>query len=182
MELFVQDVRYALRTFAKRPALTAILVATLALGIGANTAIFTLVNEILLRPLPIGEPSRVVDIFAKIPGGNSFSGFGYSDYLDYREHQNVLSGLTVFTGRLLRLGMDAEPVTVQFASLEYFDVIEVSAAQGRVFGKLDTDEPTVVVLSHGFWQRRTGGDPDIVGSTLLLSGTPFTVIGITPEG
>ena len=78
----VQDVRYALRTLAKRPSFTSVIVVTLSLGIGANTAIFTLVNEIVLRPLPIGEPSKVVDIFADVPGGNSFSGFSYPDFMD----------------------------------------------------------------------------------------------------
>ena len=108
MDRFLQDVRYALRTYAKRPGFTAIIVVTLAVGIGANTAVFTLVNEIVLRPLPIGAPSRVVDILARVPGGNSFTGFGYSDYVDYRDHQDVLSSITAFTGRRLRLGAVAK--------------------------------------------------------------------------
>ena len=182
MDRFSQDLRFALRTFAKRPAFTAIVIATLALGIGANTAIFTLVNEIVLRPLPIGEPSRVVDLVAKVPGGNSFTGYAYSDYLDYRDRQDVLSGVATYTARGLQLGpgIDTERIIAQFTSLDYFDVVDVQAARGRTFGAADAATPLVVVISHDFWQRRLGGDPGAVGKTLILNGTPATVIGIGP--
>ncbi len=121
-----------------------------------------------------------------MPGGNSFTGFGYSDYLDYRDHQDLLSGVTAYTGRQLRLGtgLDARPVMAQFASLDYFDVIQVQPALGRVFRAADApiDGPTVAVISQRFWESRTGGDPDVLGSSLLLNGVPFTVIGIAPRG
>ena len=187
MDRFSQDLRYALRAWAKSPGFAAILVATLALGIGANTAIFTLVNEIVLRPLPIGDPPGVVDLFAQTPGGNSFTGFSYTNYLELNESNDVLSGLSVFTGMRVRLGSDmaAEPVSAQLTSANYFDVLDVEPVLGRTFrpeeGVLGAGS-TVAVVSHRFWQRHNGGDPSILGSTLQLNGTSFTVIGVTPEG
>ena len=182
-----QDVRYALRTLKKRPGFTLVIVMTLSLGIGANTAIFTIVNEIVLRPLPIGDPSTVVDIFADVPGGNSFSGFSYPDYLDYRERNDVLADLLVFTGRGVRLGAagSGETIRVQFTSVNYFDLLSVRPAMGRGFRPeegIRGSANTVAVVSHGYWQRRAGGDPSLLGSTILLNETPFTVIGITAEG
>lgn len=187
MDRFVQDFRYALRSCVKRPAFTAVVVATLALGIGANTAIFTLVNEIVLRPLPIGEPSRVVDLFAKTPGGNSFTGFSYADYREYRDRNEVLSDLAAFMGMQVRLGPDmaTESVSAQFTSANYFDVIDVEPALGRAFGDHEgvlRGGHAVAVISHRFWQRRAGGEDSVLGSTLRINDTPFTVIGVAPEG
>ena len=182
-----QDVRYAFRTLIKRPGFTVVIVMTLSLGIGANTAIFTLVNEIILRPLPIGNPSTVVDIFADVPGGNSFSGFSYPDYIDYDERNDVLTELVVFTGRFVRLGAagSGEAIRVQFATANYFDLLSIRPAMGRGFRPeegMRGNASTVAVVSHGYWQRRAGGDPSLLGSTILLNETPFTVIGITAEG
>ncbi|TDI38012.1 MAG: hypothetical protein E2P02_21505 [Acidobacteria bacterium] len=182
-----QDVRYALRSLKKRPGFTAVIVMTLSLGIGANTAIFTLVNEIILRPLPIGNPSTVVDIFADVPGGNSFSGFSYPDYIDYAERNDVLTELVVFTGRTARLGAagSGETISVQFASVNYFDLLAVRPAMGRGFRPeegIRGSAHAVAIVSHGYWQRRAGSDPSFLGSTILLNETPFTVIGITAEG
>ena len=182
-----QDVRYALRSLKKRPGFTAVIVMTLSLGIGANTAIFTLVNEIVLRPLPIGNPSTVVDIFADVPGGNSFSGFSYPDYIDYAERNDVLTELVVLTGRTARLGAagSGETIRVQFVSVNYFDLLSIRPAMGRGFRPeegIRGSANTVAIVSHGYWQRRAGSDPAFLGSTILLNETPFTVIGITAEG
>ena len=183
MDRFGQDVRYAFRSFARRPGLAAVIVGTLALGIGANTAIFTVVNEIVLRPLAIGEPERVVDLAAQVPGGNSFTGFSYADYLEYDQHAgDVLSGVAAYTARRLRMGpdLDGDRVVTQLATPNYFQVVAVEPLLGRT---LETGgEPTVAVISHAFWRSRLGGDPAALGSTLHLNGTPFTVIGIGPEG
>ena len=183
----IQDVRYAFRSLKNRPGFTAVIVMTLSLGIGANTAIFTLVNEIVLRPLPIGDPSTVVDIFADVPGGNSFTGFSYPDYVDYGERNDVLTELVVLTGRTARLGAagSGETIRVQFVSVNYFDLLSIRPAMGRGFRQeegIRGSANTVAIVSHGYWQRRAGGDPSFLGSTILLNETPFTVIGITAEG
>ena len=183
MDRLGQDVRYAFRSFVRRPALTAVIVGTLALGIGANTAIFTVVNEIVLRPLPLGEPERVVDLAAKVPGGNSFTGFSYADFLEYQEHSGeALEQLSAYTARRLRMGPDleGERVVAQLTTPGYFQAVGVEPWMGRL--PEAEHEPTAAVVSHGFWQSKLGGDPKAVGSTLHLNGTPFTVVGIGPEG
>ncbi|MCG8460408.1 MAG: ABC transporter permease [Holophagales bacterium] len=183
MDRLSQDVRYALRSFARRPGFTAVVVATLALGIGANTAIFTLVNEVVLRPLQIGEPNRVVDLVAEVPGGNSFTGFSYADYLEYSDRSSeVLEGVAAYSARRLRLGsgIDAEPVVAQLTTPSYFAVVAVAPTLGTALEP--GGDTSVAVISHAFWQSRFGGDPDVLGSTLRLNGTPFTVIGVGPEG
>ena len=163
------------------------IVTTLSLGIGANTAIFTLVNEIVLRPLPIGDPSEVVDIFADVQGGNSFTGFSYPDFMDYRDRNGVLTDLAVFTARTVRLRAagGGESISVQFASVNYFDLLQVRPPLGRGFRPEDGirgGAHAVAIVSHGYWQRRAGEDPAFLGSTILLNETVFTVIGIAPEG
>ncbi len=183
MDRLGQDLRYAIRSFARRPALTAVIVGTLALGIGANTAIFTVVNEIVLRPLPLGEPERVVDLAAKVPGGNSFTGFSYADFLQYQKHSgDALEQISAYTARRLRLGPDleGERIVAQLTTPEYFQVVGVEPWIGRL--PEPQGEPNAAVISHGFWQSKLGGDPKAVGSTLHLNGAPFTVVGIGPEG
>ena len=185
MEAFVQDIRYAFRTHLQRPGFSAVVVLTLALGIGANAALFSIVSELVLRPIPIGEPSRVVDVFARTPGGNSFTGFSFADHRDIREGNDVLSGLAAFTARRVGLGsgMATERIPVQFSTLNYFDVVDVEPVLGRAFHEGDRRSGLeVVVVSHRFWQRRTGGDPGILGRTVHLGGRPFEVVGVAPEG
>ena len=188
-ERLAQDVRFALRTLASRPGFTAVVVATLSIGIGANTAIFSLVNEILLRPLPIEEPSRVVDVYAEIPGGNSFSGFSYPDYVDYREQASSHVQLAAFAGRSVAFGepgtTEPERIRAQFLTSNYFDVVGVSPRLGRGFAAEDGTgggAAAVALLSHGFWERRFGARPDVVGETMHLNGEPVTIVGVTPEG
>ena len=160
--------------------------ATLALGIGANTAIFSLVNTVLLHPLPVDHPEQIVSV--SVRGKNdSPSAFSYPNYVDFRDHNEVLSGLLVYRFAPLSFSHDGnnERLWSYEVSGNYFDVLGVHAIKGRTFlpeedrGKL---AHPVVVLSHGAWQRRFAGDPNIVGREILLNNHAFKIVGVAPEG
>ncbi|HEY3119455.1 MAG TPA: ABC transporter permease [Vicinamibacteria bacterium] len=184
------QVRYACRTLLKAPAFTAAAVLTLALAIGAHTALFTLVNAILLRPLPgIADPGRLVNVHvhATAPGGVRFGSFSHPNYRDLREQQRALSGLAAFNGRGVSLGGPSGPelVGAQLVSGNYFSVLGVQPMRGRLIADADDRAPgssPVAVISHALWQRRFGGDPQAVGRPLTLNGFPFTVVGVAPVG
>lgn len=194
METLLQDIRFALRTLRKTPLVTAIALLSLAIGIGANTTVFTLVKAFFLQSLPVEQPDRLVRVFTS-DERNSGTVLGaelpvsYPNYRDIRDRgQHVFSGIAVFqfTGAHFSDG-SGEPQQVGglLVSGDYFEVLGVDAAVGRVF-RLGPDAAPgadpVVVLEHGFWQERFGGDPEIVGRTLRLNGHQFTVIGVTPAG
>ena len=181
-----QDLRYGWRMMLTSPGLTAVAVASLALGIGANTAIFSFVNAVLLRPLPVAEPERLVYLF----GGTERHPYGvtaYPDYVDYRDQSGVFEGLATYSGISLSFtgGERTELVSGSIVSGNYFDVLGVKAALGRTFLPEEDQTPgarPVAVLSHGWWQRRFGGDPQIVGRQLTLNGQSFTVVGVAAAG
>jgi len=182
----MKDIRYAIRSLIKRPGFVAIAVITLALGIGANTAIFSLVNTVLLRSLPVERPGEIVSVAAR--GKNdSFSAFSYPNYKDFRDRNEVLSGLLVyrFVPLSLSRGSANERIWGYEVSGNYFDVLGVKAIQGRTFlpdeDKAKNSSP-VVVLSYDSWQRRFAGDPNLVGKDVLINNHQFRVIGIAPEG
>jgi len=189
MDALLQDVRYALRRLAKAPGFTAVAVITLALGIGANTAIFSLVNATLLRPRPgIGRPEALVDI-GRTQDGSGFDTMSYPTYADYRDRTQSFSGVLGyrFEPRALSLGTEgsAERIYGSLVSGNYFDVLEVKPRLGRAFTPEEDRTPgahPVLVLSHAFWERRFAGDPGIIGREVRINGQPFTVIGIAPEG
>jgi predicted permease len=184
------QVRYACRTLLKAPAFTAAAVLTLALAIGAHTALFTLVNAILLRPLPgIADQGRLVNVHvhATAPGGVRFGSFSHPNYRDLRDQQRALSGLAAFNGRGVSLGGPSGPelVGAQLVSGNYFSVLGVQPMRGRLIADADDRAPgssPVAVISHALWQRRFGGDPQAVGRPLTLNGFPFTVVGVAPVG
>src|SRR6266851_9574640 len=175
-----KDVRYALRILRKSPGFTAAAVISLALGIGINTAVFSLINAILLRTLPVKNPEQLV-VF------NHRNDFSYPMYQDLRDGNTVLSGLLCrFT---IPASMSAEGqtdrISAELVSGNYFQVLGVQALIGRTLTPDDTRVPgaqPVAVLSNGFWRRRFGSDPGIVGKTIRLDGHPMTVVGITPAG
>jgi predicted permease len=178
------DLRFGARFLARSPALTLTAMVILALGVGANTVVFTVVNELLLRPLPVEHQSSLVDVWADLPGGNGFLGFAYQDFVTYRDANTVLVDLAAFTGRRLDLGEGGEVVVGQLVSPEYFGMLGLSPTVGRLafpgegrFG----EEPTVV-LSHAFWLSSLGGDPAVLGRTIRLDGHAATVVGVGPEG
>jgi len=187
METLWQDVRFGVRRLAHAPGFTAIAVLSLALGIGANTAIFSLVSTILLRPLPVADPGRVVAVTPVGQGGSEFASFSYPNYVDFRDRNAVFTGFAAhrFAPMSLSRGGNNERVWGYLVSGNYFDLLGVSAARGRVFTQDEDRAPgahPVAVLSHGLWQRRFGSDPDLIGKTITLNGHSFTVVGVAPEG
>jgi putative ABC transport system permease protein len=183
----VQDCRYGIRMLSAQPGFTVVAVLTLALGIGANSAIFSVVNALLLRPLAgVSEPDRLVQIGRKYPDKTYLSDSSYPDYLDYREQNTVMSGLALLipTAFHLSTGQEAERVEGEFVSGNYFALLGVRAARGRLITANDehgSDADAVAVISYRLWQRRFGGDPGVVGQTIQLDSRDFTVIGIASE-
>ncbi len=179
-----QDLRYAVRILAKSPGFTAAAVLSLALGIGANTAIFSLVNALLIRSTPVADPARVVRVY---PAGSDgrFHSVSYPDYLTLRGASRTLAGLSTFTTRPLSLatGGQADRVTGEIVSGDFFRTLGLRPAAGRFFVPEEGVTPgthPVVVLGHGLWQRRFAGDSSVVGRTIGLNGRTFTVIGVAP--
>ena len=186
MDSLIKDIRYAIRGLIKRPGFVAIAVVTLALGIGANTAIFSLVNTVLLRSLPVDSPSEIVSVAVR-GKDDSISAFSYPNYKDFRDRNEVLDGLLVY--RFVPLSLSRGGVNERLWAYEvsgnYFDVLNVKAIHGRTFLPEEDKTPLshpVVVLSYDAWQRRFGGDPNLVGRDLLINNHQFRVIGIAPEG
>jgi predicted permease len=182
----LKDIRYAIRGLVKRPGFVAIAVITLALGIGANTAIFSLVNTVLLRSLPVQNPNEIVAVAVR-GKDDSMSAFSYPNYKDFRDRNDVLSGLLLyrFVPLSLSRGSANERVWGYEVTGNYFDVLNVKAFQGRTF--LPEEDQTklshpVVIVSYDSWQRRFGGDPNLVGKDLLINNHQFRVIGIAPQG
>jgi predicted permease len=187
METLWQDIRFGFRILFKSPAFTIVAALSLALGIGANTAVFSIINASLLKPLPVEEPERLASVFTtdtKNPGNLPTS---HLNYVDYRDQNQVFSGLLAYTFAQVSLtrGETTEPVFGLVVSGDYFDVLGVKAAMGRTFMPDEDKTPgahPVVVLSHGLWQRSFGGDTNLVGKTISLNRHDFTVVGIVPEG
>ena len=188
MTHLLQDLRHAARTLARSPGFTAVAVAMLAFGIGANTAIFSLVDAVLLRPLPYPQADRIVTVGerARNEDARRAGGTSYGNFLDWKAQSASFQAMTIFNGwrpALTGLG-EAERLRAAFVTAEVFDVLGVRPARGRAMrpGENVPDAPLVAVVSHGFWQRRLGGDPAAVGRILTLNGQPFTVIGVLPAG
>jgi len=186
MRILWQDLRYAVRMLARSPVTTAVAVLVLALGLGPNTALFTLINAFLLRSAPgIQEPGRLVSPRQTRDG--SQVGISYPAYLHYRDHSQVLSGLAAYRRADLHLGYGDEPLrlTGALVSANYFDVLGVRPARGRFFRAEENQTPganPVAVLSHGLWEQRFGSNPQVLGQTVRLNGRPFTVVGVTAKG
>jgi predicted permease len=186
MQTLWQDLRYGLRTLARKPGFTVIAVISLALGIGANTAIFSLVNLILFRPLPVANPQEVVSV-SPVGKDGALAAFSYPNYIDFRDRNEVLSGLLASRFVVVSMSRNGnnEKVWGDLVSGNYFDVLGVKPALGRSF--LPEEDKTrlshpVVVISHSLWQRRFGGDPSVVDSDVLINGMKFKVIGVAPAG
>ncbi len=187
LEDLVSDLRHALRALRRSPGFAAAAILSLALGIGANTAIFTLINALLLRTLPVREPQQLVLVDRSNMESKSLTSFPYPFYRELRDHNGVFSGVLCYSNMSpsLRVGASPERVTGELVSGNYFDVLGVRPYVGRLFTQEDDRVPgreRVVVLSFGFWQRGFGADPGIVGSVVHLNTTPMIVIGVTPPG
>src|SRR5690242_1515924 len=181
MRTLVQDLTYAARSFAKTPGFTAMVVLSIALGIAANTTVFSIVNGLLLSSARVGDPGSLYSL----NDGNTIS---WPDFKDYRDQTTgkVFEGVAGFFPLVpANVGGHGEPERVwgQLATSNFFEVARVRPVLGRGFlpqeDQVDGREP-VVVLGHALWQRRFGGDPSIIGQTIVLNGMPYTVIGVAP--
>src|SRR5215510_4642178 len=184
----LKDIRYGLRGLLKRPGFTAIALVALALGIGANTAIFSLVNAVVLRPLPFPDPDQLVWVYGNIRNGGNRASVSPPDFLDYRNQnktfeQFAASGTQPMPKNLTGSG-EPERLMASAVTGNYFDAFKVSPALGRGFSLENekTGQDQVTVLSHEFWQKHFGGDPEIIDKTIILDSKPYQVIGVMPEG
>jgi len=188
MATFWQDVRYALRMLAKSPVLTLIVVLTLALGIGANTAIFSIVNGFLLRPLPVKSPEQIMVVAAKLEGDTlGISTLSYSQLADFRRQADVFSDIFGYQVDLGGLSVDGKPNQFFYSRVtgNYFSVLGLQPALGRLFlpteGEAGGKDP-YIVLGYSYWQKKFGGDPSVVGKQALIDGQEVTIIGVAPKG
>lgn len=193
---FLQDLRYALRQLQRTPGFAMTAVLTLALGVGATTAIFTLIYQVMLRPLPVTAPEQLYKLGARFDccfnGGSLFgdwSLFSYDQYLNFQNHLTGFSSMAAVEAGQRTVGMRpqnsaqaAEPARLQFVSGNYFSTLGVSAVEGRALQPSDDQRGTQprIVLSYNLWQRRFGGTSDVVGSTLMINNRAMTVAGILP--
>jgi putative ABC transport system permease protein len=186
IETLFQDLRYGARALAQHKGFTLVAVLTLALGIGANTAIFSVVNELLLRPLPFPDAERLVMLWEVSPEGRHQNTTSRANFKSWGDQSKSFDGMAAFSDQRLNLtgAGDPEEVSVQLATPELFQVLGVEPILGRVIMEDDgrSGATEVAVLSYGLWQRRFGGDPRVVGKAITLNGTPYTVVGVMPAG
>jgi predicted permease len=185
----ITDIRYALRMLAKNPAFACVVVLTLALGIGANAAIFSLLDQVLLQSLPVANPDQLVVLSAYDPkeGPDIDGAFSYSMYKDLRDRNSAFSGVIARGGTQMNVtyGDQTERVLGELVSGNFFEVLGVRPWAGRFFTQDDDRTPgahPVAVLSYSFWERRFNKDPNIIDKTILVNETPLTVLGVTPPG
>jgi len=182
------DVRYSLRVLGRAPSFALAVIAVLALGIGANTAIFSIVNAVLLRPLPFDEPDRLVRLF-HVPPQSTFPGMrrfavSAANFYDWKRDARLFEKMAIYRFRFFTMtgNGDARAITAGAVEPDFFDVVRARPIAGRVFLP-EEDTPGrshVVILSYGFWQSRLGGAPDAVGRTLTLDGEAYTIVGVMP--
>jgi predicted permease len=186
MGTLLQDIRYGWRQLLKHPGFTALAILSMALGIGANTAIFSLVDTVLLRPLPVREPSQLIAVDGQRPNGD-FTLQSYLNYKDYRDRNTVFSGLLAYRFVVTSLSHNGvnERVWGFDVSGNYFDVLGVKPALGRSFLPEEDQTPgsrPVVILSDACWKKRFAADPSIIGRTILINTHAFTIVGVAPAG
>ena len=187
---FVRDAHYALRTLRKSPMFTLVAVTSLAFGIGANTAIFSLINQVLLQPLPVHDPEQLVLLsprganYGSNTGSNAMS---YPMYQDIRDHNQVFSGMFCRKGLAMSISAEGktERVDGEIVSGNFFNVLGIGAALGRVFTASDDlheNAHPYIVISYGYWQSRFAGQADVLGKKLVVDGVPMTIIGVSQKG
>jgi predicted permease len=180
--MLLSDVRYAVRWLLRSPAFSLVAIASLAVGIGFNTAIFSVVDALLLRPLPVEKPDRIVDVYTKGADGDTYSTSSYPDYLDYRDRNQVFSGMLAYSPSIAALKGTGQSRIVlgEVVSGNYFQVLGVRPALGRTLMP-DDDRPSaprVAVLSYALWSREYASDRGVVGRTLHIHGQPYTIVGV----
>src|SRR5215510_8944643 len=185
----LQDIRYAVRMLTKNPAFASVVVLTLALGIGANAAIFSLLDQVLLQRLPVANPDQLAVLSAYDPkdGPDIDSSFSYAMYKDLRDRNSVFSGVIARGGTQMNVtyGDQTERVRGELVSGNFFEVLGVRPWAGRLFTQEDDLTPgahPVAVLSYSYWESRFNKDPNLIGKTILVNEQPLTVLGVTPPG
>jgi predicted permease len=186
LHAFLQDARYALRWLRRSPGFSLVAILSLALGIGFNTAIFAVVDSLLLRPLPVHEPSRLADIYTSAADGDTYSTNSLPDLLDFRAQAPSLAGVTGYSPMFAGVSRGDRPRLVlgEVVTGNYFQVLGVPARIGRTLLPSDDEEnaPPTVVLSNRYWRQEFGGDPGAVGGALRIRGQQFTIVGVVAEG
>lgn len=187
METLLQDIRFGFRQLMKQRGFAVLAIISMALGIGANTSIFSLVDTALLRPLAVKEPSQLVELYGTMNNGAEWSLQSYLNYKDYRDRNTVFSGLFVYRVVVSSLTVNntSQRVWGYLVSGNYFDVLGVKPVLGRAFLPEEDQTPDshpVAVLGYNCWQHRFAGDPAIVGKTVEFNSRPFTIIGVAPKG
>ena len=182
--MLTHDLKFGLRMLLRKPLLTIGISLSLALGIGANSAVFSLVDAVLFKPLNVGNSARLVSVYTSDYSGPQYGSSSYADFIDFRNKADVFENLAAFTeiSTSLRSENHSDRAYGLLVSSNYFDLLGVRAAHGRTFQTDEDQTSATLVISHSFWQRAFGGDPALLGKTILLNNNSFTVIGITPEG
>ncbi len=188
LEATLQDARYGLRQLRRNPGFTAAAVITLALGIGANTAIFSLIDTLMLRWLPVQDPAQLVELLHRYPGEPRMNGFSWQSYAHFRDHNHVFSGLIGFSPSRFSVsgeGLEPEASDGEYVVGNFFPVLGVRPAAGRMIGSEDDHagaaDSAVAMVSWSLWKSRFNLDPGIVGKRIIVDGVPVTVVGVTPQ-
>ena len=187
LESFLHDIRHAVRTLRRDAAFTTVAVLILALGIGANTAVFSLGNVFLFRPLPVKDADRLTVVAVQSKADSDPDQVSYPDYLDYRAHSSaVFTGMTGYVIDIVGFGYrgHADRLIMSYVPSNFFSMLGIRPALGRLIQPGEGDAPKtgpVVVLGHSYWEKRFGGDPDVIGRTVALDGAAVTVVGVVPK-
>ena len=186
MNNLFQDLKYGFRNLKNKPGFTFIAILILTLGIGANTALFSILYSLLWKPLPYREPDRLAMVWeSNLVGGNLQNVVNPANFYDWKQQNKVFSDMSVFVASAGTLNAENQPeeIPIQYAFSNFFQVLGTNPMLGRTFvASDDNHEEEIAVLSHGLWMRRFGGDKSIVGKKLLLNGIPRTIVGVMPEG
>ena len=186
MQTLLQDMRYGVRMLFRSPAFTIVAVLTLALGIGANTAVFGVINAFMIRPLPGKDNASLLAIADRRGDSQELRFVSYPDYVDYRAHADAFSEMTAYTNGLVGLSADrrTERILIQYTAGNFFSFLGLQPAAGRFFYPGDGEGTGVeqfVVLGHRYWQRRFAGSASVVGKSVIVNGTPCSIVGVAPE-
>ncbi len=183
MSYLLNDLRYGLRVLARKPGFTAVVVLTLALGIGANTAMFSVVDKVLLNSLPFSDPDRLISLHASKPNFERGS-ISYPNFLDWQKDNSSFIAMAVYRPVAMTFtGVEeAERVAAEFITSDFFALLGVKLVLGRTFteGEDRIGAAPIVLVSEGFWQRKLGSSREILGKTLTLDGRGFTIVGVIP--
>ena len=178
------DVRYTLKWLLRSPGFTAVAVASLAIGIGFNTALFSIIDALLLRPLPIERPDQIVDVYTRSTDGDTYATSSYPDFVDFRNQNQVFTGMAGYSPAIAAVKTsDQSRLTLgEVVTGNYFELLGVGAAIGRTLQPQDDvlGAPRVVMISHRTWTKEYGGDPQAIGRTIRIHGQLYSIVGVAP--